>query len=202
MRRAVLLLRVRRPHRGYHRARHWSYDRQERSARRRDHPRGLRSKAIARFAEWPISRKLDAGSSTWQVRPRSNRTNGETSACTQSQLSDRFSGGRLTAAQQFLAVGPERSIRADVSVDRSDLTDYHAENAEGNMHYPGWLPLRDFCGVYEELARKNGSPNFYGSAPWEKLFGNFFFYEGWQYRVIFWMDSPWDEDSLAENRNN
>jgi hypothetical protein len=29
-----------------------------------------------------------------------------------------FSGGRLAAAQQFLAVGPERSIRADVPVER------------------------------------------------------------------------------------
>jgi hypothetical protein len=89
-----------------------------------------------------------------------------------------------------------------IPTDRSDLTDYHAENAEGNMHYPGWLPLRAFCGVYEERARKNGSPNYYGSAPWEKLFGHFFFYEGWQYRVIFWMDSPWDEDSLAGYQKN
>ena len=34
-----------------------------------------------------------------------------------------------------------------IPTDHSDLTDYHAENAERNMHYPGWLPLRDFCSV-------------------------------------------------------
>jgi hypothetical protein len=86
----------------------------------------------------------------------------------------------------------------DIPTDHSDLTDYHAENAEGNMHYPGWLPLRGFCSVYERL-----SPHYYRpSDSREKLFGDFFFDEGWQYRVIFWVDSPWDENSLAEYQNN
>jgi hypothetical protein len=85
-----------------------------------------------------------------------------------------------------------------IPTDRSDLTDYHAENAEGNMHYPGWLPLKDFCLVYERL-----SPHYYRpSDSREKLFGDFFYYEGWQYRVVFWVDNPWDEDSLAKYQNN
>jgi hypothetical protein len=85
-----------------------------------------------------------------------------------------------------------------IPTDHSDLTDYHADNAEPNMHHPGWLPLTDFCSVFERL-----SPHYYRpSDSREKLFGDFFFYEGWQYRVIFWVDSPWDEDSLAEYQKN
>jgi hypothetical protein len=82
--------------------------------------------------------------------------------------------------------------------DHSDLTDYHVENAEGNMHYPGWLPFRDFCSVYERLV-----PDYYRpSDSWEKLFGSFFFYKEWEYRLIFWMNEPWDEASIAEFQKN
>jgi len=63
-------LRVRGADRRSHWARDRSRDRQGRRPRRHGNPRRLRSEVIARFAEWPISRKLGAGSSSWQVRGR------------------------------------------------------------------------------------------------------------------------------------
>ncbi len=67
---AVRFRRVRRPHCEPRRAHNRDHDRQARTARRHGNPRRLRSEVIARFAEWPISRKLVAGSSSWQLRAR------------------------------------------------------------------------------------------------------------------------------------
>ncbi len=44
-------------------------------SRRHGHPRRLRSEVIARFAEWPISRKLGARSRSWQVTAWRDGTN-------------------------------------------------------------------------------------------------------------------------------
>jgi hypothetical protein len=70
----------------------------------------------------------------------------------------------------------------------SDLTRYHMENSGPNIHYLGWLPLKDVCRIYVDYAEKHGGLREH-TAPSEELFGSFLVLsEPYQYRVVFWLD--------------